>query len=78
MADVITQDEINRAVWSACDTFRGTVSPDIYKDYVLTRFSEAQQKEMAPVMDRACAAMITWLEKGLNSAMSLFNADSEK
>ena len=32
----IKQDEINRRVWEACDTFRGTVSPDIYKDYVLT------------------------------------------
>jgi type I restriction enzyme M protein len=36
MADAITQDEVNKAVWAACDTFRGTVSPDIYKDYVLT------------------------------------------
>ena len=32
----ISQDEINSAVWSACDTFRGTVDPSIYKDYVLT------------------------------------------
>jgi type I restriction enzyme M protein len=32
----IKQDEINKAVWNACDTFRGTVSPDIYKDFVLT------------------------------------------
>lgn len=32
----VKQDEINRRVWEACDTFRGTVSPDIYKDYVLT------------------------------------------
>jgi type I restriction enzyme M protein len=32
----IKQEEINGAVWGACDTFRGTVSPDIYKDYVLT------------------------------------------
>lgn len=31
-----TQDTINAAVWSACDTFRGTVDPSIYKDYVLT------------------------------------------
>jgi type I restriction enzyme M protein len=30
------QDAINAAVWSACDTFRGTVDPSIYKDYVLT------------------------------------------
>ncbi len=32
----INQDEINQAVWQACDTFRGTVDPSIYKDYVLT------------------------------------------
>lgn len=36
MAKEIKQDEINKAIWSACDTFRGTVSADIYKDYVLT------------------------------------------
>jgi type I restriction enzyme M protein len=32
----ISQDTINSAVWAACDTFRGTVDPSIYKDYVLT------------------------------------------
>ena len=32
----ISQDSINAAVWTACDTFRGTVDPSIYKDYVLT------------------------------------------
>lgn len=32
----IKQDEINKAVWDACDTFRGTVDGAIYKDYVLT------------------------------------------
>ena len=36
MSDRIKQDDVNKAVWSACDTFRGTVSADIYKDYVLT------------------------------------------
>ena len=36
MNSQINQDDINKAVWNACDTFRGTVSPDIYKDYVLT------------------------------------------
>jgi type I restriction enzyme M protein len=34
--DQITQDSINAAVWAACDTFRGTVDPSIYKDFVLT------------------------------------------
>lgn len=32
----VTQDDINAAVWNACDTFRGTVDPSIYKDFVLT------------------------------------------
>lgn len=36
MNDQIRQDDVNRAVWAACDTFRGTVAADIYKDYVLT------------------------------------------
>lgn len=36
MSNAISQDTINKAVWGACDTFRGTVDPSIYKDYVLT------------------------------------------
>jgi type I restriction enzyme M protein len=32
----INQDDINKAVWAACDTFRGTVDPSIYKDFILT------------------------------------------
>ncbi|HEU0230153.1 MAG TPA: type I restriction-modification system subunit M [Burkholderiaceae bacterium] len=32
----VSQDDINAAVWGACDTFRGTVDPSIYKDFVLT------------------------------------------
>lgn len=36
MSTQIDQDDVNRAVWSACDTFRGTISSEIYKDYVLT------------------------------------------
>ena len=36
MTEQIKQDEANKAVWAACDTFRGTVSADVYKDYVLT------------------------------------------
>ncbi len=32
----ITQKDINNAVWKACDTFRGSIDPSIYKDYVLT------------------------------------------
>lgn len=32
----INQDSINKALWSACDTFRGTISADTYKDFILT------------------------------------------
>ena len=32
----ITQKDINDAVWKACDTFRGSIDPAVYKDYVLT------------------------------------------
>jgi len=36
MSNKITQKEINDAVWKACDTFRGSIDPSVYKDYVLT------------------------------------------
>ena len=36
MSKVITQKDINDAVWRACDTFRGSIDPSVYKDYVLT------------------------------------------
>jgi type I restriction enzyme M protein len=32
----INQKDINDAVWKACDTFRGSIDPSIYKDYILT------------------------------------------
>jgi type I restriction enzyme M protein len=34
--DSILQETVNKAVWAACDTFRGTVDPSIYKDFILT------------------------------------------
>ncbi|MCB9235270.1 MAG: type I restriction-modification system subunit M [Bacteroidia bacterium] len=36
MSQKITQKDINDAVWKACDTFRGSIDPSVYKDYVLT------------------------------------------
>ena len=36
MSTKITQDDINKIVWNACDTFRGVVDPSQYKDYILT------------------------------------------
>ena len=31
----VSQQEINEILWRACDTFRGTVDPSQYKDYLL-------------------------------------------
>jgi type I restriction enzyme M protein len=36
MSQTINQDEINGIVWRACDTFRGAVDPESYKNYILT------------------------------------------
>jgi len=57
MTDTINQDEINGILWRACDTFRGTVDPAEYKNYILVmlfvkyisdlwhdRYAELQQR----------------------------------
>jgi type I restriction enzyme M protein len=31
----VSQDEINAVAWRACDTFRGTLDPEQYKNYIL-------------------------------------------
>ena len=35
MPNITTQRDINDVVWRACDTFRGTIDPSQYKDYIL-------------------------------------------
>jgi type I restriction enzyme M protein len=35
MTEKINQKEINEILWKACDTFRGTIDPTQYKDYIL-------------------------------------------
>jgi type I restriction enzyme M protein len=36
MSDDQVRDEIFNVVWTACDTFRGSIDPAQYKDYILT------------------------------------------
>jgi PTH1 family peptidyl-tRNA hydrolase len=48
------------------------------KDYVLGRFSEEQRVKLDPAVKRACGAIITWVEVGIETAMNLFNADEKK
>jgi type I restriction enzyme M protein len=53
----ITQTDINRIVWKACDTFRGVIDPSQYKDYILTMLfvkyvSDVYQSKLAEYMIR--------------------------
>ncbi len=36
MATKLRQEDINAVIWKACDTFRGVIDPNQYKDYILT------------------------------------------
>jgi len=45
------------------------------KDYVLGRPTQEQRKRLEPAVDRAAQALIVWIEKGIDPAMSRFNAD---
>ena len=45
------------------------------RDYVLGKFTDEQRKLVDPAVDRAVKAIVTWIEKGLEPAMSVFNAD---
>ena len=47
------------------------------KDYVLGRFTDAQRVQLDPAVNRACGAVIAWVEKGIEAAMNVFNADVE-
>lgn len=70
MIKKITQKDINDAVWKACDTFRGTIDPSEYKDYILTMLfikylsdvhddkMEAYLKKYSGNVERANRAML--------------------
>jgi PTH1 family peptidyl-tRNA hydrolase len=48
------------------------------RDYVLARFTPSQRKLIDPAIDRASQAILAWIEKGIQQAMTLFNAETEK
>src|SRR5262245_11510397 len=47
------------------------------KDYVLGRFAEEQKKMIEQAYERAADAIVTWIEKGINTAMNQFNAEEQ-
>jgi PTH1 family peptidyl-tRNA hydrolase len=46
------------------------------RDYVLGRFTDDQRRAVGPALQRTAAAVLTWIENGIEPAMNLFNADS--
>ena len=48
------------------------------RDYVLGRFTDEQRERVDPAIKRTTDALMTWIEKGINAAMNVFNADDEK
>jgi PTH1 family peptidyl-tRNA hydrolase len=47
------------------------------KDYVLGRFTTEQRSRLDPAIDRACGAIVTWADKGIELAMSQFNIEAK-
>jgi type I restriction enzyme M protein len=57
MSIKLTQQVVNQKVWKACDSFRGTLSPSDYKDYILTTLfvkyiTDVQKEKKATYMDK--------------------------
>ncbi len=45
------------------------------RDYVLGKFTPEQRVLLEPALVRACGAIVTWIEKGIETAMNQFNAE---
>ena len=46
------------------------------RDYVLERFTPDQRRSVEPALRRAASAVLTWIEKGIETAMNEFNAEA--
>ncbi|MGN6627253.1 MAG: aminoacyl-tRNA hydrolase [Tepidisphaeraceae bacterium] len=47
------------------------------RDYVLGHWSAEQKELLGPALDRACGAIVSWADYGIEKAMSLFNVNGE-
>jgi PTH1 family peptidyl-tRNA hydrolase len=48
------------------------------RDYVLGKFTPEQRVLLEPALGRACGAIVTWIDRGIETAMNQFNAVEEK
>lgn len=46
-------------------------------DYVLSRFTEAEEDAVRAAVERACDCVDTWLQEGVEAAMNRFNVSTE-
>jgi PTH1 family peptidyl-tRNA hydrolase len=46
------------------------------RDYVLGRLTDSQRQAVEPALERSAAAILTWIEKGIETAMSAYNAQA--
>ncbi len=46
------------------------------RDYVLGKWTPEQNVIVKPAIDRACGAILTWADKGIETAMSQFNVET--
>ena len=74
----LTRQELNKLVWSVCDTFRGAIDPSEYKNYILTMLfikylSDMKKDRVAILQERyggsgkvkCWSTMPVWQEKFL-------------
>ena len=47
------------------------------RDYVLGKWTPTQKDLLGPALDRACGAVLSWADYGIDKAMALFNATEE-
>src|SRR5688572_17822311 len=47
------------------------------RDYVLGKFTPEQRTLLDPAIARACGAIVTWADKGIETAMNQFNAEDK-
>ena len=45
------------------------------RDYVLGHWTKEQKELLNPALDRACGAIVSWADYGIEKAMSLFNTE---
>ena len=48
------------------------------RDYVLGKFSPEQRERLDPAIARAADAIATWIDKGITTAMNLYNVADEQ